>query len=484
MNPAGVRSTLPALIAASAVCLAACSLPGRLQPPKLERPTPLDTLQLAQGAWPKSTWWTVYDDPQLDQLMRIALRGAADLQIARARVRSAESAMRVTAAQAGLSVNGSAQWSRQRLSDNSILPSDLLGIEWYSQADIGVQLGYQLDWWGKRRAAVAAAMGDLRAAAAQADAARLAIQHAVADNYFAWLADQARLTTAREALAAQQRLTAIAQLRVRRGVDPPDQAQSALAQLAAARERRDALEGAARVRLAGMAALIGISVDRLPPLVARALPAVAQRLPADASLDLVARRPDIVASRWLVLAALRRTDVARAEFLPDLSLTALAGLSSIDMDRLFDGGSRIFELKPAVHLPIFNSGLLKSNYGASRAQLDTAIASYRGTVLAAVREVSSQALQAQVLAQRRRAQGEQLDAVQQLSASAASRVRLGVSDARELLHRQLHLFSQRDRALQVHAQALATDLALVRALGGGYRDSSDPQTAKASASTF
>lgn len=487
MKHSGLRVMLTAVIA---VGLSACSLPRRLEPPALERPAPLDALQVAGGTWPQSTWWTIYGDPQLDQLIRLAMRGAADLQLASARVQTAESAMRVAAAQAGLSVNGSAQWSRQRLSENGILPTEFLGIGWYSQADIGVQLRYQLDWWGKRRAEVEAAVGELRAAAAQADAATLTIQHAVADTYFAWLADRARLAVARDGLAAQERLAEIAQLRVRRGVDLPDQAQAALAQLAAAREQRAALEGAARVRLVGLAALVGVSMDQLPRLAPRALPAVAQGLPPDASLDLIARRPDIVASRWQVQAALRRTDVARAEFLPDLSLTALAGLSSIDMGSLFDGGSRVFELTPAVHLPIFNSGLLRANHGVRRAQLDAAIASYRSTVLAAVRDVSSQALTAQMLAERRREQGQQLAAAQQLSASAASRVRQGVSDAREQLQAQLRLFSQRDSALQVDAQALATDLALVRALGGGYRDPTDglatasapPQTPLAAAS--
>lgn len=483
MKRSGLRVTLTAFIAAGVVCLSACSLPGPVEPPALERPAPLGALQVAGGAWPQSAWWTIYGDPQLDQLIRLALRGAPDLQLASARVQTAESAMRVAAAQAGLSVNGSAQWSRQRMSENGVLPTELLGIGWYSQADIGVQLRYQLDWWGKRRAAVEAAVGELRAASAQADAATLAIQHAVADTYFAWLADQARLAVARDGLAAQERLAGIAQLRVRRGVDLPDQAQAALAQLAAAREQRAALEGAARIRLVGLAALVGVSMDRLPRLAPRALPAAVQGLPPDASLDLIARRPDITASRWQVEAALRQTDVARAEFLPDLSLTALAGLSSIDMSRLFEGGSRVFELTPAVHLPIFNSGLLRANYGVRRAQLDGAIASYRSAVLAAVREVSSQALTAQMLAERRREQRQQLAAVQQLSASAASRVRLGVSDAREQLQAQLRLFSQRDSALQVDAQALATDLALVRALGGGYRDPTGPPLAAASASS-
>jgi multidrug efflux system outer membrane protein len=491
MNGGRLHGVLGMLAAVGVVCLSACSLPKRLEPPALDRQAPLGDLQAAGGAWPQSAWWTTYGDPQLDGLIRLAVRSTPDLQLASARVRTAESAMRAVAAQAGLSVSGNAQWSRQRLSENGVLPTEFLGFDWYGQADLGVQMRYEVDWWGKRHAAVQAAVGELRAAAAQADAATLALQHAVADTYFAWLADQERSAVARDALAAQERLTGIAELRVRRGVDLPDQAQAALSQLAAAREQRVALEGAARVRLAGLAALVGVSMDQLPPLAPRALPAVSQGLPPDASLDLIARRPDITASRWQVEAALRQTDVARAEFLPDLSLTALAGLSSISMDHLFESGSRVFELRPAVHLPIFDGGLLRANYGVRRAQLEAAIASYRSTVLAAVHEVSSQALTAQMLAQRRNEQQEQLAAAQQLSASAGARLGRGVSDAREQLQAQLRWLSQRDSALQVDAQALATDLALIRALGGGYRDRADrpapapvppPQTQPAAAS--
>lgn len=480
MKGSGLRVALTALIAVGVVCLSACSLPRRLEPPALERNAPLGELQAAPGAWPQSAWWTVYGDPQLDQLIRLAMRSTPDLQLASARVQTAESAMRVVAAQAGLSVNGSTQWSRQRLTENGILPTEFVGVGWYSQADIGIQLRYEVDWWGKRRAAVEAAVGELRTAAAQADAATLTIQHAVADAYFAWLADQSRLALAREVLAGQERLAKIIQLRVHQGVDVPDQAQSALAQLAAAREQQAALHGAARVRLAGLAALVGVSMRQLPRLAPRALPAVAQGLPPDASLGLIARRADITASRWQVQAALRQTDVARAEFLPDLSLTALAGFSSIDMGRLFEGGSRVFELTPALHLPIFNSGLLQANYGVRRAQLEAAIANYRSTVLAAVREVASTALRAQMLAERRREQQEQLASTQRLAASAASRVQQGVSDAREQLPAQLRWLTQRDSALQVEAEALATDLALVKALGGGYQDPTNaPAAARA-----
>ncbi|MDE2306927.1 MAG: TolC family protein, partial [Xanthomonadaceae bacterium] len=219
---------------------------------------------------------------------------------------------------------------------------------------------------------------------------------------------------------------------------------------------------------------------QMPALRARPLPPIERGIPADAGLDLIARRPDIAASRWQVEAALRQTDTARAEFFPDVSITALAGLSSIDIDKLSSAGSRVFALTPAVHLPIFNNGLIKANYGLSRARLDAAVAQYDSTVLAAAREVSTQALGAEQIAASRREQQVRLAADARLLASAQARLDRGVRDARESLAARERLLQQRDDAVQLHAQALATDLALIKALGGGYRDSGSPAAAPAS----
>ncbi|MGB5940392.1 MAG: TolC family protein, partial [Rhodanobacter sp.] len=199
--------------------------------------------------------------------------------------------------------------------------------------------------------------------------------------------------------------------------------------------------------------------------------------------DLIARRPDIAASRWQVEAALKQTVAARAEFFPDLSLTALAGLSSIDLGKLLTAGSRTFALTPALHLPIFNGGALEANYGVSRAQLDAAVAQYDSTVLAAAREVATQALSAEQLAARRHEQQAQLDADQRLLANAQARARQGVRDLRESLGAQAALLQQRDAAVQLQAQAVSTDLALIKALGGGYRIAAEAAPSPSSSAT-
>ena len=460
-----------ALAVAALLALAGCAAaPARLGAPALRDDVPLAGLQApVRAGWPDAQWWRQYDDPQLDDLMDRAMRQSPDLALAQSRVQNAEQSAKLAAAQLGLSVNGNAQVSRQRMSDHGLIPSQFLGFSWYNQADLGVQLQYDFDWWGKKRATMEAALDQAHAAEAQRSAAALAIQYAVADTYFGWQADQARLQLADQLLATQQQFTHIAELRVRQGVDLPDEAQKAQAQLAAVREMRVALDGSAKIRRAALASLLGVAPAELPELQARPLPATERGVPANGGLDLIARRPDIAASRWQVEAALKQTDAARAEFFPDISLTALAGLSSIDMGKLLTAGSRTFALTPALHLPIFNGGALEANYGVSKAQLDAAVAQYDGTVLTAAREVATQALSAEQVAGRQREQQAQLDADQRLLANAQARARQGVRDLRESLGAQATLLLQRDAATQLQAQALSTDLTLIKALGGGYR---------------
>lgn len=466
----GGRAMLAALIA---LTLAACAAPARLLSPDLRGDVPLAGLQAPERAgWPAAQWWRQYHDPQLDNLMDSATRQSPDLAMAQSRVAQAEQSARLAAAQLGLSVNGSAQVARQRLSDHGLIPSQFLGFSWYNQADLGAQLKYDFDWWGKQRATLEAALDQAHAAEAQRSAAALALQYAVADTYFGWQADQARLQLADQALATQQQFSRIADLRVKQGVDLPDEAQKARAQLAAVQEMRVALEGSAKIRRVSLASLLGVAPEQLPELQPRPLPRVDEGIPANAALDLIARRPDIAASRWQVEAALRQTDAARAEFFPDFSISAMAGLSSIDLGKLFTAGSRTFSLAPALHLPIFNGGALKANYGVSKAQLDAAIAQYDSTVLGAAREVATQALGAQQIAARRVVQRTRVDAQRQLLANAQARAAQGVRDARESLVAKAQWLQQRDAAVQLQAQAVATDLALVKALGGGYRDAS------------
>lgn len=472
-------------VVAATVLLGACiGVPDKIRQADLRTEAPLAGLPNTQpGAWPATDWWKHYHDPQLDRLIDDALKGATSLATARSRVALAQASARLTAAEVGLRINGSAQVTRQRLSENGLFPTRFLGFTWYTQGDVGIQGSYDFDLWGGHRAAVQSAIGQVRAAEAERSAAALGLQVAITRTYFGWLADQQRLQLARQLVENQEHLAHVLDVRVRAGLDPSDGLKQAQAAAAAAREQMAALSGSAKIRQAILAALIGVAPADLPKLEPRPLPVADTRLPEKTGLDLIARRPDIAARRWQVEAALRGTDAARAKFYPDVSITALAGLSSIDMGKLLHPESRVFALTPALHLPIFEGGLLRAGFGVSKAQLQAAVAQYNDAVLDAARDVSTGALNIERLHAQQVQQQQQLDAVAALERNADARHRQGITNIEPVLAAHAQSLAQHDAKLQLAAQVLDADVGLIQALGGGYRmhDTPAPQTPAAPA---
>ncbi len=468
MNPRLLRLCALAVVAAAP---AGCVLPPpRETPPTLATAAPLDGIPTGTAAtWPGDAWWTRYDDAVLNELERRALASAPSLAAARARFDEAVRAVDVARAAGGASVDAQAQVQRERLSEHGLIPTGFLGFTWYGQGDLGATFRYDFDFFGSHGAEIAAAIDRGRAAQAERDAAANLLTAAVAESYFGWQADQARLAAARDRVAALDEARTIAAARVARGVDVDDVAQRAEADLAAAKEDAAAIEWSAHLHRAAIAALLGVAETGLPEFTPRPLPAATAALPADAGLDLVAHRADVAASRWRVEAALRDVDVARAAFFPDLSLTAMLGLSSIDLDKLLTAGSRVAAAGPALHLPIFDAGRLHARFGASQAALARAIADYNQAVVDAARDAAGQALTLLQVQARRREHEAALAAATRLQAAAQARVRQGVADARPALVATAELARQRDADIQLATAALAAEIGLTRALGGGYR---------------
>lgn len=457
-------------------------LPAKQHPAQLPNAVPLDGLDAAGGGeWPAAEWWKRYQDPTLDQLIELGVGSSPTLATAHARYESARQSVLLAGSAAGAHVEASADMERQRLSDNGLIPPRLLGFSWYNQADLGLQASYTFDWWGKQRDAVEAAVDQTHAAEADRSAAALLLASSIADTYFGWQADQIRLALARERAGVVEREGKIAAERVGADLDPADDTARSDLALSSAREQVVALEGSAQLRVVALAGLTGRSMAELPKLEVKPLPALSGNLPDDVKIDLIARRADITASRWRVEAAERSLDSARAEFFPDVTINALLGLSSIDVGKLLEYGSRVPQATAAIHLPIFDAGRLKARYGASKSAIDSAVASYRDTLVGAAREVATQAsTRAQIVAQRNERLLE-VDAAHRLQGTAAARVRQGLSDIRAELTATESWIEQRDSLLQLDAAALSADIALQRALGGGYENPQHPPISQSAA---
>jgi multidrug efflux system outer membrane protein len=454
---------------ASAALTACAGLPHKEPALKLTAAVPLDGLEReGGGAWPEAQWWKRYADPTLDALIDLGVAESPSLASAHARFESAQQSVRLAAAAAGAHIDTNADLTRQRLSDNGLFPPHLLGFTWYNMADLNLQATYTFDWWNKQKYAVQAAMDQAHAAQADRGAALLILASSIADAYFGWQSDQNRLVLAHEKEQAVAEEGTIARARQQAGLDSDENVHRADMALGAARVTVAALEGSAKLRLVTLAALVGKPLAELPLFTLRALPPVAGTVPDNVKIDLISRRADITASRWRVESAEKNLASARAEFYPDVSINALFGLQSVDVGKLLEYSSRVPAIGAAVHLPIFDQGRLKAQYGAARASISAAVSTYDDTVITAAREVSEQVTMLAQIDAERRQHLKVIDAVQSLQAGAIAQVEQGVADNRPQLTATEALIDQRDAVLQLDAAALSADVALQRALGGGY----------------
>jgi NodT family efflux transporter outer membrane factor (OMF) lipoprotein len=193
-------------------------------------------------------------------------------------------------------------------------------------------------------------------------------------------------------------------------------------------------------------------------------------LPTGVPADLLGRRPDLAAARWRVEAAMRGVDVARAQFYPNVNLTAFIGLSSIGLDRLIEADSRQFGVGPAIRLPIFDSGALRANLRGRTAELDAAIEGYNSALLESVRDAADQLSSLQSVQRQQAEQAQALAAAESAYDIALQRYRAGLTGHLTVLTAETTLLTQRRLGVDLRARDLSARIGLVRALGGGYTD--------------
>lgn len=461
------RTSLSAL--AVALWLAGCATPGPAgQPRALLQPAALGADAVA-APWPEARWWSAWGDARLDAIVEQALAGAPGLQAAEERLRLARSA--IDAARAVERPQGklSVELSDQRFTENGLVPPALAGtIEWNNSAQIGAS--WELDLFGRRRAELDAAIGQARAAEADAQAARVLLASQVAATFV----DLARLVEARrlaaESQAQREQILALVRQRIAAGLDTRVELRQAEGLVAQSRVEIEALaEAAARTRhaLAELAGQGPQSFDELAPTLA---PIRSTALPAALPADLIGRRADLVAQRWRVAAATNQVDAAKAQFYPDVNLVAFVGLSSLGLDRFVEAGSRTYGVGPALHLPLFDGGRLRAQLDARRADVDAAVDAYNGTLLRVLREVADEVTSLRAIERQQQAQADATDAADAAYELAVQRYQAGLGNFLVVLTAQTNVLAQRRAVADLKARHLTAEIGLARALGGGYHD--------------
>jgi len=462
-------SILPML--SGALLLASCaSVPSLGPAPRLAEPHAFASERSFAGTvadWPAASWWTSYGDSQLDRLMAEAVERSPTMAEAQARIdRAAANAGAARAAlRPSLSANGSALYAKP--SENAGLP---VPGDWEVLGEATLDFAFELDFWGKNRASLAAAISDERATQADAAAARLVLTTALASAYVDLHGLHLQRDVAEDSLRVREGTRDLARRRFDGGVGTRAELAQGEAGVAAAEADLAALDEALALTRNRIAALVGQGPDRGIDI---ARPALGRGrwsgLPPRLALELVGRKPEVVAARWRAEAAAERIGVARSRFYPNVNILAFIGFQALGLGNLLDAGSEIGGVGPAISLPIFDGGRLAANYRGARADYALAVAGYDAALVQALREAADAAASLRSLASRLNRTKAALAAREEAYAQARLSFTGGLSDFEAVLIAEDALLDTRRAAVGLQVRSLALDVALIRALGGGFR---------------
>jgi NodT family efflux transporter outer membrane factor (OMF) lipoprotein len=423
----------------------------------------------AQGQWPAEGWWHDFGDPGLDALIDEGLKGSPDVAIAAARVRAADALAQQAGAALGPRVGAEAGAGGVQQSKTMGIPPQFVPEGIQDTGHVAATFAFDLDLWGRNRAALAAATSEAEAARVDEAQARLMLTTGIASAYADLAGYYDALDVAQEALRIRGASAQLSTDRTRAGLDNMASQRQAESRTASARGDIVALEEAIVQTRNRLAALVGAGPDRGQAIARPHLTISGVGLPPAAGIDLIGRRPDIVAARLRAEASAKRIDVARADFYPDISLSALVGFQSLGLSNLFDAGSKYGNGGAAISLPIFDSGRLQGRYRGARADYDVAVATYDQILITALRDVAdivaSRAATTRQLVDRR----EALRAASEAANLAGLRYRAGLSNQLVQLTAEDSMVALSRSVADLEARKLTLDIALIRALGGGYR---------------
>lgn len=440
-----------------------------LDPATLHTEQSLDGITVSAAAWPVADWWTRLGDRQLDGLIDEALRNSPDLAVADARARAAQAQAGQADADRQPAINAAASVSGARI-PTSIMPADSGGGDFNLAKYADLSFKWGLDLWGGKRAAWEAALGASRAADVDARAARIALSANVARVYARLGYAFTQHDLAQAELERAQKARGLTRQRVDAGVDNrialkqgDAEVANAEQQLALTARAIDAARSALAVLL-GQGPDRGLQIARPQPLVPATV-AVPDNLP----LALLGHRPDLVAARWRVEAARHDITAAKTQFMPNISIGAMAGVVKLGSGNPFSLPSRFYQVGPTITLPIFDGGRLRANLAGKDAHYDLAVAQYNQTLVAALNQVADDLSAQRSLQQQLRAQQRAQDAARQAWTLAEQRYQAGVgSYLQALVVRQQLLQAERGSAA-LQAEQVDLSVQLLQALGGGYQ---------------
>ena len=468
---------LGALLAIAALQLTGCAVGPKYHPPTVQAPSAYKEVGDWKPAQPNDqnlggSWWTIFQDPQLDALEQQVNVGNQNLKAAEALFRQARAAVGYARADYYPTVTAGPSATRARISANTATSSNLRGAT-YNSFVLPFDFSYQADVWGRVRKNVESYREQAQASAADLATVNLSMHADLALDYF-----QARSLDAEEQLLNStveqyEQALELNESRLQGGIASEVEVEQAQTQLQTTRAAAMDV-GVLRAQYEhAVAILIGKPPAHfsLPPLPLTAPP---PHVPISVPSELLERRPDIAAAERRVASANAQIGVAKSAYYPLVSLGASGGFGSSAITTLLNGPAGLWSIGLSAVGTLFDGGRRRALNDQARAAYDFQVAAYRENVLTGFQQVEDNLAAVRILEDEAKVQDEAVAAAQRSLDLSTTRYKGGVTSYLEVITAQSAALADEVTAVNILGRRMANTVLLIQALGGGWDRSSLP----------
>lgn len=462
--------------------------------PKISKSLTNGSLGISKGqnSWPKKNWWTEYKSNRLNHLINKAMNDNQNLKKAHNTLEEAEALIKVAEARLVPALQTDLLFRQSRVPYRGVVYS-------YNQGQGGLYktsgflspfvMNWEIDFWGKNRAALEAALGDAAAQRAEMEQVRLLLSTSLARAYLRGNALARQLAIANELTKIRKKLTLVSEIRYKSGIDTYDGIAAAQANEDIAIRREITTEAALGIQKDAISRLIGEGPDIGLDLFSRSDDTKLQQpvIPKKIPIELLRHRPDLAAALDRAEAAAERIHIAKTLFLPSIDLSIAAGFEGVSTttqnigllsQRLFNSQAIGFAAVPGLRLPIFQGGRLAGNLDVQRADYDQTVDSYNETLLQAAQQVADALINLRRFDKEFKVQQDFVNANEKQLYLANIRIRDGLRDHREMLQERVDVLEAEFFKENLSGERLVASVDLFQSLGGGYDEGPEPGASK------
>jgi multidrug efflux system outer membrane protein len=426
--------------------------------------TPAATAQNAAASLGDEKWWEVFEDKELQGLIRTALKNNYDVRIAATRVLQAHAQLGITRADQLPSVSVGGDITSQQSAKSGPIPSFEL-----TRGQLDASAAWNLDFWGRYRRATEAARANLLASQWGQKEVISTLVASIAIDYFQLRQLDLELEISKRTLNSRQGSLQLTQTLEQHGFSSLlDVRQSEQLVYTAAATIPDFERQIAQLENA-ISLLLGKNPDDVPRGLKLTEQPHAPEVPVGLPSSLLERRPDILQAEQNLVAANAQIGVARAAYFPQIALTGSAGYQSPALTNLFTGPAGIWSLAGSFTQPIFEGGRLKSNVRLAEAQREQLLLTYQQAIQGAFRDVSNALIAYRKDREFRIQQEHLVEAAQDAARLSEVRFKAGTTDYLEVLTNNTNSFSAELTLAQAQGNELTALVQLYQALGGGWQ---------------